>query len=110
MYKFIITNFFKKQLKHLSKKDVELKEHFKKVLINFRKEVAVSIGNSVYKIRIQGLGKGKSGGYRLYIFLLEIKGILCPICIYPKNEKENLSLKELNDALERTKEELVKLL
>ncbi|MDP2642733.1 MAG: type II toxin-antitoxin system RelE/ParE family toxin [Candidatus Peregrinibacteria bacterium] len=110
MHRFIVTNFFKKQLKRLTKKDAQLKEHFKKVLINFRKEIAVSIGNNVYKLRIQGLGKGKSGGYRLYIFVLEIKGILCPIFIYPKNEKENLSLKELNIALEKTKEEMEKLL
>lgn len=110
MYRFVVTDFFKKQLKRLVKKDAKLKKHFEKVLTNFRKEVSIPIGNNVYKVRIQGFGKGKSGGYRLYIFLLEVEGILCPICIYSKNKKENLSLKELNDFLEKTKEELSKLL
>lgn len=66
MYKIVITDYFKKQLKRLVRKDAELKANLKWELINFSKEKAISIGSGVYKVRIAGHGKGKSGGYRPY--------------------------------------------
>lgn len=42
----------------------------------------------------------------MYIFVIEIDGYLSPICIYPKNEKENLTHKEMSEYLDQTKEEL----
>lgn len=80
------------------------------VLNAFKKETAISIGSGVYKIRLKGQGKGKSGGYRLYIFIMEIEGILTPICIYSKNEKENLTYNELSWHLEKIEGELKKIL
>jgi hypothetical protein len=103
MYRIVITDFFKKQLKRLVKKNRFLKDDFKMVLLGFRKELAISIGHGVYKIRLCGQNVGKSKGYRVYVFLLEVEEILVPIAIYSKNEKENLTLNELNDFLERTK-------
>ena len=110
MYEIVITEHFKKQLKYLLKKNPPLKETLKQELLAFNKDQWISIGKGVYKVRLKGHSKGKSGGYRLYIFLLEIEGILTPICIYSKNEKENLNYKELTFHLERTKEELKGLL
>lgn len=110
MYKIIITNYFKKQLKPLVKKNRTLKEALKTILLNFNKEHSVSIGHGVYKTRLQGQNKGKSGGYRLYVFLIEINKILAPIAIYPKNQKENLTSNDLSNSLERVKDELAKLL
>lgn len=109
-YKIIITEYFKKQLKHLLKKNRFLKQVFIDALSAFKKETAISIGSGVYKIRLKGQGKGKSGGYRLYIFVMEIEGILTPICIYSKNKKENLTYHELSWYLEKIKEELKELL
>lgn len=109
MYKIIITDYFKKQLKRLVKKDKNLKENLKNDLLSFQKKTALSIGSGVYKIRIAGQGKGKSGGYRSYIFVMEVEGILAPVCIYSKNEKENLSYEDLTCHLAKTKQELVKL-
>lgn len=109
-YKIVITEYFKKQLKRLLKKNRSLKQIFIESLNSFKKETAISIGSGVYKIRLKGEGKGKSGGYRLYIFAMEIEGILTPICIYSKSEKENLTYRELSWHLERTKEELKALL
>ena len=60
----------------------------------------------IYKLRLKGQNKGKSGGYRLYIFVMEIEGILTPVCIYPKNEKGNLEFAELSWHLDKIKEEL----
>lgn len=75
-------------------------------LRHFNKEHAIAVGKSVYKIRVMGLGKGKSGGYRAYLLVYEIAGILAPMCMYPKNERENLTYHEMNWHLEITKEEL----
>jgi hypothetical protein len=109
MYKIVITDYFKKQLKRLVKKDTGLKDNLKKELLGFHKRSAISIGSGVYKIRIAGQGKGKSGGYRSYVFILEVAGILAPVCIYSKNIKENLNYEELTWHLTKTKEEISKL-
>ena len=109
-YKIVVTEYFKKQLKRLLKKDRSLKETLKSALESFEKQQSISIGIDVYKIRLKGQGKGKSGGYRMYIFVMEVDGILTPLCIYPKNEKENLSYNELTWHLEKAKEELQKLI
>lgn len=109
-YKIVITEYFKKQLKRFLKKNRRLLNDFKEALLNFDKQQSISIGMGVYKLRIKGQAKGKSGGYRLYVFIMEIDGILTPICIYPKNEKENLNYDELTWHLEKTKGELKQLL
>ncbi len=107
IYKVVVTNYFKKQLKRLLKKHRGLLDVFKNALNSFDKDQATSIGMGVYKVRLQGQGKGKSGGYRLYVFVMEIEGILTPICIYSKNEKENLTHIEMAIHLECTKRELI---
>ncbi|MFH1284748.1 MAG: type II toxin-antitoxin system RelE/ParE family toxin [Candidatus Peregrinibacteria bacterium] len=106
MYKIVITEHFKKQLKRLVKKNDSLKEQLKITLLNFDKRIAISIGMGIFKLRLKSITKGKSGGYRLYIFLLEFEKILTPICIYSKNKKENLTSAELAKHLEETKIEL----
>lgn len=108
-YKIIVTEYFKKQLKRLIKKNRSLIDILKAALTHFQKDHETAIGMGVYKMSLKGQNKGKSGGYRLYIFVMEIEGILTPICIYPKNEKENLTYGELTVHLEKTKQELVKL-
>ena len=110
MYKIVITGFFKRQLKRLVRKNQILKASLKVALTNFNKALAVSVGHGVYKIRLRGECKGKSGGYRLYVFVIEVGEILVPIAIYAKNERENITLNELNDYLEVTKNELQELL
>lgn len=89
------------------KKDRKLKQKLKEELLGFNKQQAIAIGSGVYKIRIAAQGKGKSGGYRTYLLALEIEGILAPICLYAKNEKENLNYEEMTWHLNKTKEELI---
>ena len=110
MYEVIVSNYFAKQVKQLSKKNQNLKETLKDTLYYFDKKMAISIGQGVYKIRIASNQKGKSGGYRLFVYVLEINKILTPIAIYAKNEKENLSLKEMCTHLEKVKNELLNFL
>lgn len=110
MYRIVITGYFKKQLKKLVKKDLHLKENLKKELVGFSKQKSISIGCGVYKIRVAGQSKGKSGGYRAYLFIIEVENILAPVCIYAKNDKENLGYEELTWHLKKTKAELMNLL
>ena len=105
MYKIKITNHFTKQLERLVKKNRSLKKNIIIALNNFNKEHSIFIGHNVYKIRIQGQNKGKSAGYRLYIYALEIDKLLSPIAVYSKNEKENLSFAEMAYHLEKAKGE-----
>lgn len=110
MYKIVISSYFKKQLKKLVKKNRKLKDVFKNALVNFDKKTSISVGMGVYKIRLQSPGKGKSGGYRLYIFILEIKKILTPVVIYTKSDQENLTINELVKHLDMVKFELEELI
>lgn len=102
----LITDHFKKQIKHLKKKDRDIKKHLIRELNQFTKKKAVHIGKGIYKLRLGKADKGKSGGYRLYILVIEIDGILVPICIHSKNKTENLSMLDLTLHLENVKAEL----
>jgi len=101
-YSIVMTDFFKKQLKKLVKKDEKLMENLKAELRNFSKQKAIFIESKVYKIRIRSKSKGKSGGYRAYVLLLEIEGLLAPVCIYSKNTQNSLSDEDLAYSLEET--------
>lgn len=105
-FRIVITDYFKKQLKSLIKKDAKLIKNLEEELINFSKQKAIFIKSKIYKIRIGSQNKGKSGGYRAYLLLLEINNILAPVCIYSKKEKTNLSYEELAYSLEKTTSEL----
>lgn len=61
-----------------------------------------AIGKNCFKIRIAiaSKGKGKSGGARVIINILINDSIVYLLSIYDKNEKENLSDKELIELLE----------
>lgn len=96
MYKIFISEYFKKELKVLGKKDLTLKTTLQNTLNQFHKEHVIAIGQSIYKVRLKKNGQGKSGGYRLYVLVLELNGILAPICIYAKNMSSLVSRKDLD--------------
>lgn len=56
----------------------------------------IAIGQGIYELRLKKNGHGKSGGYRLYVLVLEVDGILAPICIYAKSQKALLSKKDFD--------------
>ena len=66
-------------------------------------EVGVSLGGGLRKVRLPRAGSGKSGGYRtVYVF----GGPHMPIfllTVFAKNEKDNLSKKELSAAVQLSK-------
>lgn len=106
MYEILISSYFVKHSKPLIKKNKDLKENLRVALFNFNKEHSISIGRGVYKFRLSSVNKGKSGGYRLYVYVVEVQKMLTPIAIYSKNEKENLSFDEISRHLNKVKEEL----
>jgi len=66
-------------------------------------EAGVSLGGGLRKVRLPRAGSGKSGGYRtVYVF----GGTHMPIfllTVFAKNEKDNLSKKELSAAVQLSK-------
>lgn len=104
----LFTEYFKKQIKKLKKKFPHVKEDLLNVLEKLRIENEISIGRSIYKIRIRSrdMKKGKSGSFRCYIYLYRQKELLIPLSIYTKSEKEMLTENELTYHFGKTIEEV----
>lgn len=107
--KIFFSKYFKNQLKKLKKKFPKIKEDLLDKLNNLNIEEEIHIGRSIFKIRIKSsdLNKGKSGGFRSYIYLYRRKDLLVPLCIYHKSQKENISENELRYYFDRAIEELL---
>ncbi|MBI2464206.1 hypothetical protein HYV57_04580 [Candidatus Peregrinibacteria bacterium] len=95
--KIFFTEHFKRQLKKLKKKYFHVKEDFLKEMDFFDINRSISIGRSIYKIRIRSndISKGKSGGFRCYLYLYMKKNVLVPLCIYAKSDIDTLTDNEL---------------
>lgn len=106
VYKVRVTQYFRRQIDKLSKSNYALRKEVWAALYTFDKRLHSSIGNKIYKIRLRGHNKGKSGGYRLLTCVLEIRGVLIPVCIYPKSRRENLTDEELTKHVNCIQEEL----
>lgn len=106
--KVFFSNYFKTQLKRLKKKYPGIAEDLLHELDVFSVETCVSIGRSIYKLRIKSsdMQRGKSGGFRSYVYLYLRKGLLVPLCIYPKSETESITTSELQVHFEKTIVEL----
>ena len=91
------TKHFKSQLKKLKKKYPHVKEDILAKFKDLDLKKEIHIGRDIFKVRIKSsdLKKGKSGGYRSYIYLYRKKDLLVPLCIYVKGQKESISENEL---------------
>lgn len=109
MMQIFFSQYFKKQLKRLTKKYPHVKEDLLIRLENLSVKDEISIGRSIYKIRIQScdMRKGKSGGFRSYIYLYVKKDLLVPLCIYAKSESEAITEDELRHHFGKTIEEVI---
>lgn len=105
----LFSGHFKKQLKKLKKKYPHIKDDLLGIIETFDPSDNLSIGRSIYKIRIPGtdMNKGKSGGFRVYIYLYITKNLLLPLCIYPKSETESITENELKYHFDQTIEEFI---
>ena len=103
----LFSEHFKKQLKRLKKKYPHVKNDLLKVTDTFNIKKEISIGRSIYKVRIPStdMQKGKSGGFRSYIYIYLKKNLLLPLCIYPKSETESITENELRYHFDQTIQE-----
>lgn len=110
MKQVFFSEYFTKQLRQLKKKYTNVKVDLLKRFGNLNIENEISIGHSIYKIRIasRDMKKGKSGGFRAYIYLYVKKDLLVPLCIYAKSEKEAITEDELRYHFNKTIEEVVR--
>jgi len=69
--KIFLSKHFKNQLQKLKKKYPKIKNDISQKFENLNLKNEVHIGRSIYKIRIKSTdqNKGKSGGFRSYIYL-----------------------------------------
>ena len=107
--KIFFTGHFRQQLKKLMKKFPHAADDLLDVLEKLNLENEVSIGKSIYKVRIGStdMKKGKSGGFRAYIYLYRRKELLVPLCIYAKTEQVAISENELQYHVDKMNEELL---
>ncbi|MFA6305456.1 MAG: type II toxin-antitoxin system RelE/ParE family toxin [Candidatus Gracilibacteria bacterium] len=108
--KIFFAEHFKNQLRKLKKKYPKVKDDILQKLENLNLKNEVYIGHSIYKLRIKSSdqNKGKSGGFRSYIFLYLKKDLLVPLCIYAKSENESISENELKYHFDNISAELLK--
>ena len=102
--KVYLTAYFKKQIKDLKKHYPHIGDDLLEALEHSDLKTAVHIGGRIYKIRIKSrdLQKGKSGGFRSYIYVYQQSSGCIPLCIYAKSQKESISENELQCHVDRT--------
>lgn len=107
--KIFFSEHFKKQLKKLKKKYPHIKDDLLSVMGAFNPRNEIQIGRSIYKIRIPStdMQKGKSGGFRSYVYLYVKKDLLLPLCIYPKSETETITDNGLKYHFDQTIKEII---
>ena len=107
--KIFFTEYFKKQLEKLRKKYPKISHDLLDVIDPFDPDIAISIGKRIYKIRVpsKDIKKGKSGGFRSYIYFYRENEFIAPIYIYPKSKTESITENELKFHFDRTMVELI---
>jgi len=107
--KIFFTGHFKRQLIKLMKKFPRAGEDLLDVTEKLNIANEVSIGKSIYKVRIgsSDMNKGKSGGFRAYVYFYRRKELLVPLCIYAKTEHVSISENELQYHVDKMNEELL---
>jgi mRNA-degrading endonuclease RelE of RelBE toxin-antitoxin system len=105
----LFSEHFKRQLKKLKKKYPNVKEDLLYTLDLFDPVNDVSIGRSIFKIRIPSsdMKKGKSGGFRSYLYLYMKKDLLLPLCIYPKSKTDSITENELKYHFDQSIQSLI---
>jgi len=97
-----LSNTFKKQFKKYLKKDKNLINEFEKVLDSLKEnpKLGVSLGDNLFKIRLKGFNKGKSGGYRIINYIIADNNIQL-VFIYAKNDISTIRVDEIISILKK---------
>ncbi len=102
MFQIVFLPHFKRQIKPLLKKHRSLKDSVIDAIDSFDPVQHAHLGHDVYKIRIgtPSLLRGKNKSFRLILLVIELDGLLVPITIYSKGDKDSVSPKELDDHIQ----------
>ncbi len=100
--KVIPTDYFNKKAKPLVKKYKSLQAEINALAAKIEENptMGIDLGDNIRKIRLasKSKGKGKSGGFRVITYLLNIKKYdkeVYLISIYDKSEMENMPKEEI---------------
>ena len=104
-YKIVPTPEFVKEAKKLAKKfpklpwDLEVLQN----LLLENPKAGTHLGNNCYKLRLQNtsIKKGKSGGFRIILFLIDKDKVIRLLSIYSKTERETISDEEIEKVLKK---------
>lgn len=103
-FSVIPSDKFKKEAKRLSKKYPSLKEELVELndTLADKPETGTALGNDTYKVRlsIKSKGKGKSGGGRVIIYVVNDNKEVYLLTIYDKSEFENVDDKTLKNIIQ----------
>ncbi|MCP5046313.1 MAG: type II toxin-antitoxin system RelE/ParE family toxin [bacterium] len=102
-YRIVPTPEFIKLTKRLSKKYPLLAKDLTRLqkILTENPKSGTQLGNHCYKIRLQNtsIQKGKSGGFRVIIFLIDPDKVVRLLSIYSKSEKSSISDAEIEKIL-----------
>lgn len=90
---------FDRQAKRLAKKFPSLKSELLELILRLKEDPnqGTPIGHDCQKVRlaIASKGKGKSGGARVIVHVIFVKGTVFLLSIYDKSELQNLTDSEI---------------
>ncbi|MDX1904633.1 MAG: type II toxin-antitoxin system RelE/ParE family toxin [Thermonemataceae bacterium] len=108
--KVIPTNYFNKKAKPLIKKFKSLQAEINVLAAKIEENptMGIDLGNNIRKIRLasKSKGKGKSGGFRIITYLLDVKKNdieVYLLSIYDKSEIENMLKEEIQNIVKEIK-------
>ncbi len=96
---------FERQFKKLKKRYPSISHDLRKLVESLREDPTqgIPLGGTLYKVRlaIESKGKGKSGGARVFTYLITEDKEVYLVYIYDKAELENLTKKQILEILKR---------
>jgi mRNA-degrading endonuclease RelE of RelBE toxin-antitoxin system len=104
-FRIVPTPEFIKLAKKLSKKYPKLREdlNYLQNILQENPKAGTHLGGNCYKIRLQNTSvkRGKRGGFRVIIFLIEEDEMIRLLAIYSKSEKESIADEEIKRILKK---------
>jgi len=104
-YEIVPTPEFVKEAKRLAKKFPKMPqdlEALQNILLENPK-AGTPLGHDCYKLRLQNtsIKKGKSGGFRIILFLIDKNKVIRLLAIYSKTERDTISDEEIKKVLKK---------
>jgi mRNA-degrading endonuclease RelE of RelBE toxin-antitoxin system len=104
-FRIVPTPEFVKQVKKLSKKYPKMRQDLTTLqdMLSENPTIGTPLGNNCYKVRLQNTSvkRGKSGGFRVIILLIEEDKIIRLLAIYSKSEQESIPDEEIKKILKK---------